>query len=116
MNVPLWTFSISQELSRKIEKVQRVAAFIILGKFAHNDYRSNLAILNLEPLSERREKISKKFAFKTLKHPVHQNIFTHVTRQNGRSGRKVIVPTSKTKRYERSSIPALSRIINQNSN
>ena len=31
-NVPLWSFSVSQIMLKKIEKVQRVAVFVILGK------------------------------------------------------------------------------------
>ena len=57
-NVPLWMFNISKEMELKIEKLQKISLFIILGKNAHQDYLCNLAMLNLEPLDERRQKIA----------------------------------------------------------
>ena len=74
-NAPLWMFSLTEKLSKNIEKVQKMALYIILGKHAHRDYICNLAILNLEPLDERRNKIAKNFASNILKHPVHKQIF-----------------------------------------
>ena len=110
-NVPLWTFSISKTLSSKIEKIQRIATYIILGPVAHQDYYCNLAILDLIPLENRREDIAKQFAQKLYKNPVH-NIFqkaatghTHIHK------RKVIVPHARRARYDRSSVPSLARLI-----
>ena len=65
-HIPLWGFSISKTLSNKIERVQRACLFIILGRHATSDYFCNLAMLNLEPLANRREILCKKFARKTL--------------------------------------------------
>ena len=111
-NVALWHFSISGQLSKIIEKVQKISTYIILGKHASVDYHFNLATLNLEPLYDRRENLSKTFARKVIKHPVHKNMFTWNEGRKTREGRKVIVPHAKTKRYERSSVPSLARIIN----
>ena len=36
-NVPLWTFNLTKVMARKIERVQKIAAYIILGKHAHKD-------------------------------------------------------------------------------
>ena len=111
-NVPLWHFAISKKLSKLIEKVQKTCVFIILGKHATPDYKRNLTILGLEPLDERRIKLCKSFAKKTLKHPVHSKMFTCNGRKGSRSRQKVIIPYAKTKRYDSSSVPSLSRIIN----
>ena len=47
MNAPLWHFSIPKKLSENIERVQKSAVFIILGKLASRDYICNLALLGL---------------------------------------------------------------------
>ena len=111
MNIPLWTFSISKALSIKIEKIQRIATFIILGREAHKDYYCNLAILDLLPLENRRENIANKFAHKISKHPIHKNIF-QTSEANTRSGKHIVIPKTRTSRYENSSIPSLAKILN----
>ena len=79
---------------------------------ATSDYYCNLAILNIEPLENRRELLCKKFARKTFKHPVHRQMFTLRKGNKTRSGCKVVVPEAKTARYEKSAIPSLAKIIN----
>ena len=90
-----------------IEKVQRACAIIILGKLATTEYFCNLTLLNLEPLVDRREQLCTKFAKKTVKHPVHRNMFKINPHNN-----KVVVPVARTARYEKSTVPSLARIIN----
>ena len=112
-NIALWHFAISNKLSSLIEKVQKTCAYIILGKHATPSYSRNLAILGLEQLYERREKLSGHFGRKTLKHPVHSQIFTFSKRSGTRSNQKVpLIPYSRTRRYETSSIPSLSKLLN----
>ena len=111
-NVPLWHFTISKRLSNDIEKVQKACLFIILGRKATSSYGSNLALLNLNKLKERRDELCQNFAKKVVKHPVHRNMFTWKKGSKTRKGDKVIVPKYKTKRYGTSSIPSLARIIN----
>ena len=76
INVPLYHFSISQKLSKMIEKIQKACMFIILGKHASLDYFCNLAILDLEPLSDRRDKLCTNLAKKVIKHHEHRKMFT----------------------------------------
>ena len=97
---------------KHIEKLQKVAAFIILGAHADKDYYCNLAMLELDTLQDRQEEMIKNFATKTLKHPVHRNLFKFSACHSSRSGRKVIVPPTRTQRYEKSSIPSISNYIN----
>ena len=52
-NIPLYMFLLTKAMKMKIEKIQKISAFIILGKEAHRDYICNLAILDMEPLEER---------------------------------------------------------------
>ena len=114
-NVPLWMFSISKKMCEKIEKLQKIAIYIVLGKDAKKDYLCNLTRLNLETLEDRRLKLAQKFASKILKHPEHRKIFKFNNSDRTRYGNKVIVPTARTARYDKSTIPSLARIINQQS-
>ena len=61
-NISLWMYSLTNTLKNRIEKVQKIYVFIILGKHAHMDYLCNLAILDMEPLDVRRGKMALKFA------------------------------------------------------
>ena len=99
MNVPLFMFSISSDLSKKIEKVQRTAVLIMLRQKASNNYLLNLKTLNLQTLEARRDILSKRFAKKTLKHPAHRKIFTLKTRDDTRSSAPIIIPKATTARY-----------------
>ena len=112
MNIPLWTFSISQKLSEKIERVQRTAVYIILGQEAHRDYYRNLASLDLLPLKSRREDIATKCAQNLYKHPAHKTMF-QTTAGNTRAGKHILIPTAKKARYENSSVPSMARILNR---
>ena len=69
-------------------------------------------MLNLEPMVNRREKLCRKFARKTLKHPVHGKMFTIKKGNKTRSSHKVIEPAAKSARYRKSSIPSLARLLN----
>ena len=112
INVPLFHFSISKKLSDTIEKVQKACMYIILGKHASMDSICNQAILNLESLCDRRDKLCTNFAKKTIKHPDHRKMFTWIEGRTTRDGRKVVVPYARTSRYARSSVPSLAQIIN----
>ena len=78
-NIPLWTFSISQQLSNKIEKLQKAAVYVMLptlGSYSHLDYESIIDIMGLELLKERRVLLCQKFARKMFRHPEHRKMFT----------------------------------------
>ena len=111
-HVPLWHFSITKSLSDKIERVQKMCLYIILGGLATPDYYLNSTMLNLEPLSERRDKICRKFSAKTFKHPTHRNMFAINQGKSTSFKRKVEVPITKTARYAKSAVPNLAKIIN----
>ena len=113
LNSPLFHFSINQHLSKLIEKVQKACVFIILGRRATPDYATNLSLLDLDRLDDRRDILCDTFAKKTIKNPAHKNMFSWKKKCDTRAGPKVIVPQAKTQRYMRSSIPSLARIINQ---
>ena len=85
-------FSTSKEMKTKIKKLQKISVYVILGNIAQSDYLCNLAILNLEPLDERRQKIAVNFAKKILKHPEHRKMFTFIKSNKTSSGKKVFMP------------------------
>ena len=107
-NSPLFHYSISN----KIEKVQKACVYIILGKSAKANYSANLKLLDLESMFDRREKLCKNFARKSIKNAAHRNMYTWSKGIQTRAKPKVIVPHAKTKRYATSAIPSLSRLIN----
>ena len=106
-------FSLSQELNNKIEKVQKIAFYIILGGNADKSYNVNLAKLECDTLEDRRLKIAENFAKKVLKHPEHRKMFKFDLNCKTRSGKKVIIPACRTTRYSKSRIPSLGSLINQ---
>ena len=58
---PLWTGAITKKEKMNIERVQKIAAAIILGP-KYSDYNQALEDLDLEPLSDRRVSLTRKFA------------------------------------------------------
>ena len=112
-NVPLWMYNISQKMSNKIERLQKVALYILLGRNADKDYFVNLSMLDLDTLKDRRDKIAEKFAGKVLKHPQHRKMFQFILSDRTRSGKKILVPWARTQRYARSTVPSLGRVINE---
>ena len=112
-NVPLWSFNLSAQMSNKIERLQKVALYVLLGKYADQDYFCNLAMLGLDTLKDRREHIAEKFAIKVLKHEDHRKMFQFSESERTRAGKKILVPWARTSRYARSTVPSLARIINE---
>ena len=62
----MWHAGLSQINSADIERVQRAACSVILGK-QYNSYQTALSIIGLVRLDTRREQLSSKFARKALK-------------------------------------------------
>ena len=92
--------------------MQKACLFIILGKCATPDYLSNLETLGLESLFDRRNVLFKEFAAKIFKHPVHGKMFQRNEGRKPRGGRQVIVPVGKSARYNKSAIPSLAKLLN----
>ena len=65
--VPVWQGALSQEEKIDLERIQKSACHIILGK-SYTSYKNALLLLNLETLEYRRNKLSLKFALKASKH------------------------------------------------
>ena len=68
-NCQVWHHSLSQEDQTDLERVQKVAFRIILGK-EYDSYENSLILLNLQTLHQRRELLCLRlFAKKCIKHP-----------------------------------------------
>lgn len=111
--VPVWHSGLTVKLSRDIERVQKIALFIILGENYLN-YDVACTLMSIEPLSMRREQLCLNFAQKNIKQ--ENSLFTKITQPvNTRSKSKLVVePKCNFKRFRNSSIPYLSRLINKN--
>ena len=115
--VPAWHSGLTQKQSADIERVQRVALKIILSdKFGFSDicYDQALVILELEPLSVRREGLCINFARKALRSR-HKDMFnTLSSHPNTRNRPAVYEAPSNTKRCFNSPLNYLTRLLNQN--
>ena len=114
-NSNVWFSSITMEERENIERVQRVACKIIL-KDEYTTYSEALEKLNLTNLSDRRQKLAKKFAQKCIKNDRFKDMFPLNTNNGGlRHGEQYIVNFASTDRLQTSSIPAMKKILNRNS-
>ena len=112
-----WHNGLTQNLSADLEKVQRVAVNIILSDnhtgLCEFSYDMALVVLDLEPLSVRRERLRHTFAKKTIKSR-HSDVFQrnesdHFTRNKV----KYIEHKSNTKRCYNFPLKYLTRLLNE---
>ena len=114
MAVPLWHNSITQRECQDLERVQKNAMAIILYSL---DYICSQVILDLESLESRRENLCITFAKKASKNEKHSKLFHKVPSDlpNTRGEHNVYFEVKyRTQRYNRSSIPYLTRLLNSN--
>ena len=114
LNCQVWHYSLTIEDETNIERVQKVACFLILHQNYLN-YEQALVTLNLTPLKTRREHLCLNFARKCLKHPTARKMFPQNTKVefNLRSREKFQVQHTNTDRLLHSSIPQLQRALNK---
>lgn len=109
--VPVWHPGLTKKNTDDIERIQRVAFKIIL----QNQYRSYSVAcraFSTLTLEERRENLSLKFARKNLKskHPFFKKVNSSV---NTRSKKNLVQEyRCRTSRYKKSSLPYLSKLLN----
>ena len=110
--VPVWHSGLTKQESQKIESIQKVAFKIILGENFLN-YDVACTLFGVEPLELRRVDLCLKFAKKELKKD--NSIFVK-QQDEGRTRRKpekVKEIKCRTKRFQNSSLPYLSRLLNK---
>lgn len=110
---PAWQGSITAHEKTDIERVQRNAVRIILGR-RYTSYKDALQSLNLEYLEQRRINICLKFALKTEAHPKFKHWFIQQTNPYNTRGkqRKYKEIYSKHQRYSNSPLGYLTRLLN----
>ena len=113
LNSPVWHFSLTKEDETNIERVQKVACYLILHE-EYESYNQSLLSLGLNTLKSRREMLSLRFAKKCVKHPKASKMFSlnHQVEKDFRSREKFSVQPAQTDRLLDSSIPQLQRALN----
>ena len=116
--VPAWHSGLTVKQSADLERVQRVALYIILsdaitGKSEYN-YDMSLVILDIEPLYIRREQLCVNFARKTLKSR-HSDMFQEtISMYNTRQQKYAFQEYhSNTQRCYKSPLNYLTRHVNE---
>ena len=115
--VPVWHGALTLTDSLKIEKIQKTVIKLLL-RGNYNSYTEACKLFKIDKLFERREKLCLKFSKKEIKKP-DGGIFKKY-RNNKRTKRKTAKvkvaeePKIRTTRYAKSSIPYLSKLINNN--
>ena len=110
----VWHSSLTVELARSLEMVQKTCLRVILG-IDYDGYADALEMCNLKTLFERREERCMSFAKKCLKHPVLSRLFPLNQSNVGnkyKSREKYAVNFARTKTYMFSAVPYLQRKLN----
>ena len=110
-SVPLWSGALTSGQSKDIERVQRTACAIILGK-KFTSYEEALDELELVPLAERRRELCTKFALKCTEDSRFQNLFPRREGISTRTDNEYIEPFCRTNRYRTSAVPYLINLLN----
>ena len=104
---------LSQIKSADIERVQKAACSVILGKL-YRSFKTALSTLGLDGLDERREALSSNFTKKAFKSEKYVNWFVKDTNisDKRREVKTVKEAHCRTKRLNKSALPYLINILN----
>ena len=110
----VWHPGLTQDNTAQIERVQKSAFAIIIGK-DDNSYKNSLQIMNMETLKSRREELSVKFAKKAAEHQRHITWFEPQTETvNTRLVKVPYMPVNfRTDRFKNSFLPNLASFLNK---
>ena len=110
----LWHFGLTKKNRNDLERVQKSALRIILGK-KYTSYSDALKMLKIEPLEDRRKLLCLKFAKNCLKVDKLRKMFPKSSTIHGMSTRNLEfydVNRTLTERYLNSAIPQMQRLLN----
>ena len=108
-----WHFGLSDKNRAKLERVQKSALKVILGK-RYTTYSDALDKLNIESLEDRRKSLCLKFAKKCLQVEKLKKLFPRNVKKHNmlkRGSEFVKVNRSLTQRYRNSAIPQMQRML-----
>ena len=111
----VWHSSLTEENKNDLERVQKTALKVILGD-RFQTYKNALMILDIETLSERREKLCLNFALKSSKHPKTRHMFPVNKKEHvmgTRNQEKYIVQHAHTDRLKDSAIVFMQNMLNE---
>ena len=108
--VPPWHSGVTMKQSDNLERAQKVSVSIILGE--NLSYDLALAILELEPLQERRHQLCMKFAQRTLKSKHSDMFLPRQASYDTRYKQKFTENISNTQRCYNSPVNFLLRLLN----
>ena len=111
----VWHSGLTARNSRDLERVQKVAVKIILGK-SYENYSDGLKHLKLDSLKKRREKICLKFAKNCIQNDKVRSMFPRNKKKHKmktRSPNVFQILKAKTKRYKKSAIPHMVSLLNK---
>ena len=111
----VWHSSLSVADRQDLERVQKAAVKVILGK-EYQNYEKALCELKLESLNDRREAMALKFAKKSLENSNFSKLFPLREVKHGmkvRRSDKYAVKSSNTKRHKESAVPYLQNLLNK---
>ena len=109
---PVWNGGLTKKDSIKIERVQK--SFLkILIQGQYSSYTETCEEFGIQKLFQRREKLCLRFGKREL--AKSNPLFHKCSKKPQRNARKnvVMVPTSRTVRHSRSSVPYISQLINK---
>ena len=114
--VAVWSAGLTVSQVAQIERVQKTVCAVILGD-TYTDYNLALSVLNLIPLSDRRQELCSNFAQKCYKNDKYRNWF--VSKANDsvnvqtRSDKTGLIPVAtRTNRFAKSPLPHLTSLLN----
>ena len=119
--VPVWAAGITRKECKQIERVQKTALAIILGR-AYESYNQGLQKLCVESLELRRYNICLKFAKQAQRSERFCKWFAYInkpkpnvkTRHAEANNKKIFKPVkTRTRRFQRSALPYLTNLLNE---
>ena len=113
---PVFSSSLNITQLKRLERVQKRAAKIILGP-SYNGYEDSLIKLGLITLSALYQETILRFGKQLLKNPRHRHMLPPPApppRRAARTHNKLLPFRSRTDRHKNSPVPAIVRSINEN--
>ena len=110
----VWHSSLTSKNRIDLERVQKAAVRVIMGN-AYTTYRQSLKELGMDTLERRREILCLRFAKKCLKNEKLKNLFPLNTKKHEmikRNKRKHAMRKIRTTRFEKSAIPFMTKLLN----
>ena len=111
----VWHSSLTKENISDLERIQKNAVRIILGK-NYTDYEDALEKIGLQSLQKRRNELCLRFAKNCLRNEKTSNMFPVNNKQhdmNTRNEEKFKVKHANTGRLKNSAIPSMQRMLNE---